>query len=100
MEAAIISSTIGTAYSTNNNYSGYDLYAALKGTYHFNQTMDINMTLRGTLSMVKGYPAFFEINPNWHWQINKNHSLSIGLDAIATTGYYNFNFPIYWSYRM
>ncbi len=90
----------GVIPNRTGNTTGFDVYAALSGTYHFSPSWSINLILRGTGAMAAGYSAFFEAYPNVKWQLNRRHSFGLGADIIATSGYYNINFPLYWSYRM
>ena len=94
---AILSTAIG---SFENNYSGYDIYAALRGTYHFNQQWKLNLVVRGTGSIIYMLPALFEFNPGVTWQMNRHHSFGAGVDFLFTRAYYTVNFPLYWTYRM
>ena len=95
-----VTAILDTMGLKRNNTSGYDIYSALSGTFHVNERFAVNMVLRGTASIIEGYSSIFEAYPNVSWQLNRHHSFGAGADLLLTKGYYNINFPIYWSYRM
>ena len=87
-------------FPDTNNYSGYDIYAALRAIYHISSHITLDTVLRGSGSLVAGLSPFVELNPNFIWNITPHNSLSAGINVLLTNGYYNVNFPLSWTHTM
>ena len=109
-------------------YSGFDLYAGLKGVYHFTPAFQASLVLKGIgdfnparrtnttsgdssasakkddddsddpISLFPGRSVVFEVAPTFSYT-HKQHTFSVGADVIFADPYVTLAFPTSWTFR-